>query len=31
MTERKLIDMICTGFGQGHGDYYRPWLKLNTI
>lgn len=27
MTERKLINMIRAGFGQGHRDHYRPWLK----
>lgn len=27
MTEEKLIAMIAAGYGQGHGDHYRPWLK----
>lgn len=27
MTEKKLIDMINAGYGQGHGDNYRPFLK----
>lgn len=27
MTARKLIDMISAGYGQGHGDAYRPFLK----
>ncbi len=27
MTEKKLIDMIRDGYGQGHGENYRPWLK----
>lgn len=27
MTEKKLIKMITAGYGQGHGEVYRPWLK----
>jgi hypothetical protein len=27
MTEKKLIKMISAGYGQGHGEDYRPWLK----
>lgn len=27
MTEKKLINMISAGYGQGHGETYRPWLK----
>lgn len=27
MTEKKLINMISAGYGQGHGENYRPWLK----
>ena len=27
MTERKLIDLLEAGYGQGHGDNYQPWLR----
>ena len=27
MTEEKLIQIIRSGYGQGHGDAYRPFLK----
>lgn len=27
MTAKKLINMISAGYGQGHGEDYRPWLK----
>jgi hypothetical protein len=28
MTQKKLVEMIRKGFGQGHGNAYQPWLKI---